>query len=170
MNADQTGTSPDKPFIKSEARSTQLRLVTNSQPKRDISRVEDYLEAIYHLYEEKGYISVADVSERLGVKPPTVSSMVTKLAADGYVERARYRGMKLTSDGSKLARSVIRRHQTVEEFLSMLGIEGDIAYQDTEGIEHHLHSVTIDKFERLVEFLKRNPDVLQKVRKGIGNN
>lgn len=144
--------------------------MANSQPKRDISRVEDYLEAICHLYEEKGYISVADVSERLGVKPPTVSSMVAKLAADGYVERVRYRGMKLTANGTKLARSVIRRHQTVEEFLSMLGIEGGIAYQDTEGIEHHLHSVTINKFERLVEFLKQNPEFLQKVKEGISKS
>ena len=142
-------------------------MATLSQPKRDISRVEDYLEAIYNLNEEKGYISVADISERLGVKPPTVSSMVAKLAKDGYVERAKYRGMKLTATGTKLARSVIRRHQTIAEFLSMLGIGGDVAYEDTEGIEHHLHSVTIHKFERLVEFLRENPEFLSRVKQGI---
>ena len=53
------------------------------QTKKDLSRTEDYLEAIYNLNEEKGYISTADISETLGVKPPTVSSMATKLAKEG---------------------------------------------------------------------------------------
>ncbi|MDG6994176.1 MAG: MarR family transcriptional regulator, partial [Nitrososphaerota archaeon] len=56
------------------------------QSKRDISRLEDYLEAIYNLDSEKGYVSAADVSERLGVKPPTVSSMVRNLTRKGFLE------------------------------------------------------------------------------------
>ena len=53
---------------------------------------QDYLEAIYSLNEEKGYVSAADISDRLGVKPGTVSGMVVKLASKGYLEHERYRG------------------------------------------------------------------------------
>lgn len=142
-------------------------MATTLQPKRDISRLEDYLEAIYNLNKEKGYISTADISERLGVKSPTVSSMVAKLARKGLLVHERYRGMKLTDQGVKVARSVIRRHQTTYEFLSMLGVSKDVAYDDAEGIEHHLHPVTMYKFERLVEFLKKNPQYLSKIKEGI---
>jgi Mn-dependent DtxR family transcriptional regulator len=143
-------------------------LVATAQPKRDISRLEDYLEAIYNLDQEKGYISTSDISERLGVRPATVSSMVANLAKKGYLVHERYRGMKLTDPGMKVARSVIRRHEAIFDFLSMLGIGKEVAYEDAEGIEHHLHPITISKFERLVDFLKKNPHYLEKIKEGIG--
>jgi len=142
-------------------------LATVVQSKRDISRIEDYLEAIYNLNEEKGFISASDISERLGVKSPTVSSMVAKLAKEGYLERERYRGMKLTERGIKVARSVIRRHETIYELLSMFGLSRDVAYEDTEGIEHHLHPATIQRFEQLVEFLKTNPEISAKLKQSM---
>lgn len=134
---------------------------------RDLSRLEDYLEAIYNLNEEKGYISAADISERLGVTPPTVSNMVARLDKEGYLVHERYRGMRLTDKGTKVAKSVTRRHETVFEFLSMLGIVGEVAYEDTEGIEHHIQPVTFRKIERLVEFLRNNPDQLKAIRKYV---
>lgn len=142
-------------------------LVTALQPKRDISRLEDYLEAIYNLNEEKGYISTADISERLGVRSATVSSMVAKLAKKGLLVHERYRGMKLTDQGARVARSVVRRHKASYEFLSMLGVDKDIAYEDAEGIEHHLHPITINKFERLVEFLNKKPEYLRKIKEAV---
>jgi Mn-dependent DtxR family transcriptional regulator len=129
--------------------------------------MEDYLEAIYHLNEEKGYISTLDLSDRLGVKPPTVSSMIANLAKKGYLVHERYRGMKLTDQGARVARSVIRKHETTFEFLSMLGVGQEIAYEDAEGIEHHLHPITIQKFERLVEFFKKHPDYFGKIKESI---
>ncbi len=133
------------------------------QSKRDKSRLEDYLEAIYHLSKEKGYISTVDVSDHLGVTPSTVSGMVGKLAKDGYLVHEKYRGMKLTESGVRVARSVIRRHETIEELLSMLGVNKKAAYQDAEGIEHHVQPVTIEKLERLVAFLRKNPDFLEEI-------
>ena len=134
-----------------------------AQTKKDLSRTEDYLEAIYNLNERKGYISAADISETLGVRPPTVSSMVTKLAKEGYLVHERYRGMRLTEQGVRVAKSVIRRHATIAEFLEMLGVEKRTAYEDTEGIEHHLHPVTARKFVKLVEFLRNHREILDEI-------
>jgi Mn-dependent DtxR family transcriptional regulator len=138
-----------------------------AQPKRDISRLEDYLEAIYNLYKEKGYVSVADISEKLGVKPPTVSSMIVNLAKKGYLEHQRYRGMRLTALGEKVARSVIKRHQVISELLSMLGVDDQTAYVDTEGIEHHVHPTTLRRFERLADYLRENPQTLRAIREFV---
>jgi Mn-dependent DtxR family transcriptional regulator len=139
-------------------------LASMVQPKRDISRLEDYLEAIYNLNTEKGYVSAADISEKLGVKPPTVSSMIVNLAKKGYLEHEKYRGMRLTSSGEKVAKSVIRRHQVISELLSMLGVDEQTAYVDTEGIEHHVHPSTVRRFERLAEYLRENPQTLKAIR------
>jgi Mn-dependent DtxR family transcriptional regulator len=137
------------------------------QPKRDISRLEDYLEAIYSLNEEKGYVSASDISERLGVKPPTVSSMVVNLARKGYLEHERYRGMRLTPSGEKTARSVIKRHQVISGLISMLGVDDQTAYVDTEGIEHHVHPSTLRRLERLGDYLRENPHTLKAIREFV---
>lgn len=137
------------------------------QPKRDISRLEDYLEAIYSLNEEKGYVSAADISDRLGVKPPTVSRMVVNLARKGYLQHERYRGMRLTPSGEKVARSVIKRHQVVSGLISMLGVDDQTAYVDTEGIEHHVHPSTLRRLERLAEYLRENPRTLKAIREFV---
>ena len=139
-------------------------LAASLQAKRDISRLEDYLEAIYNLNVEKGYVSAADLSERLAVKPPTVSNMVKNLADKGYLEHERYRGMRLTAAGERVARSVIKRHQIISELITMLGVDDQTAYIDTEGIEHHLHPSTLRRFERLAEYLRENPQTLKAVR------
>lgn len=136
-------------------------------PRRDVSRLEDYLEAIYNLNKEKGYVSAADISDRLGVKPPTVSNMVVNLAQKGYLEHERYRGMRLTPSGEKVARSVIKRHQVISEFISMLGVDDQTAYVDTEGIEHHVHPSTLRRLERLADYLRQNPQTLRAIQKFI---
>jgi len=137
------------------------------QPKRDISRLEDYLEAIYNLNTEKGYVSAADISDKLAVKPPTVSSMIANLAKKGFLEHKKYRGMRLTATGEKVARSVIKRHQVISELITMLGVDDQTAYVDTEGIEHHVHPTTVRRFERLADYLRENPQTLRAIREFV---
>jgi len=143
------------------ARSSQI------EQQEEMSRLEDYLEVIYHLIHDKGYASTVAIAESLNVKPPTVSSMLQRLAARDYLVHERYRGIRLTDKGTKIAKSVIARHSIVSELLTMLGVESDVAYQDTEGLEHHVQPVTIKKIEGLVDFLRKNPKVLRAIRDHI---
>ena len=137
------------------------------QSKRDVSRLEDYLEAIYNLNVEKGYVSAADISVRLAVKPPTVSNMVKNLADKGYLEHEKYRGMRLTPSGERIARSVIKRHRVISELITMLGVDDQTAYVDTEGIEPHVHPSTLRRLERLAEYLRENPQTLKTIRQFV---
>ncbi len=143
------------------ARASQI------EQQEEMSRLEDYLEVIYHLIHDKGYASTVEIAEKLGVKPPTVSSMLQRLAARDYLVHERYRGIRLTEKGEKIARSVIARHSMISELLVMLGVEDKVAYQDTEGIEHHLQPVTISKIKGLVDFLRKNPKLLRAIRNHI---
>jgi Mn-dependent DtxR family transcriptional regulator len=135
--------------------------------KRETPRLEDYLEAIYHLIDEKGYASTVDISDRLEVKPPTVTSMVQRLAKKGYLVHEPYRGMRLTEAGERQAKWVVSRHRVIFEFLSMLGVEEKTAYQDTEGIEHEIQPETFRRIEGLVEFLRNHPDGLRTIREYV---
>ena len=132
-----------------------------------MSRLEDYLEVIYHLIHDKGYANTVEIAENLRVRPASVSSMLQRLAAKEYLVHERYRGIKLTDKGEKVAKSVIVRHSIVAELLSMLGVEDKVAYQDTEGIEHHIQPATIRKVEGLVDFLRKNPKLLLAIRNHI---
>jgi len=66
-----------------------------------------------------------------------------------------------------LVRPVIRRHEVISELLSMIGVSDDVAYEDTEGIEHHVQPTTIRRIERLAEYLRQNPESLRSIRKFI---
>lgn len=135
--------------------------------KEETPRSEDYLEAVYHLVRERGYATTSDISSRLEVKPPTVSDMVSKLTAKGYLKHERYRGMTLTKEGERLARSVIKRHSVIAKFLAMLGVDDPAAYEDTEGIEHHVHPTTLRRIERAADYLQKNPRALKALRRYI---
>ncbi|EEM40180.1 Transcriptional regulator mntR [Bacillus thuringiensis serovar sotto str. T04001] len=47
--------------------------------------MEDYIEQIYLLIDEKGYARVSDIAEALSVHPSSVTKMVQKLDKDEYL-------------------------------------------------------------------------------------
>lgn len=116
--------------------------------------MEDYVEVINHLIKEKGYASQADVADRLGVSPPSVSSMLKKLHKQGYVSHIKYRGVALTEQGRKLAESMEKRHMILAEFFIAIGVPKNIAMEDAEHIEHYLHKETVQKLAELKERLE----------------
>lgn len=50
-----------------------------SNPLCDLTRVENYLEVVYDLIQQKGYARSAGIAERLDVKSPSVTNMMQKL-------------------------------------------------------------------------------------------
>lgn len=118
--------------------------------------VEDYLEVIYELMQERGYARAVDISKYLGVKSPSVTSMLQRLHRMGLVVYERYRGVTLTDKGERLARSVEQRHLVITQFLRVLGVGENIANSDAEGIEHHVHKITIGRITQFVEFVGKN--------------
>ena len=48
--------------------------------------------------------------------------------------------------------------------MSLIGVEKKTAYEDTEGIEHHIQPATIQKIEKLVDYLRKNPNQLRAIR------
>lgn len=118
--------------------------------------MEDYLERIYKLIDEKGYARVSDIAEGLEVHPSSVTKMIQKLDKDEYLIYEKYRGLVLTSKGKKIGKRLVDRHRLLEEFLGMIGVEHENIYKDVEGIEHHLSWDSITRIATLVEYFKRD--------------
>ncbi|MFC5447938.1 transcriptional regulator MntR [Paenibacillus aestuarii] len=132
--------------------------------------MEDYLERIYKLIDEKGYARVSDIAEGLEVHPSSVTKMIQKLDKDNYLVYEKYRGLMLTSKGKKMGKRLVDRHQLLEEFLTLIGVHEDNIYKDVEGIEHHLSWDSITCIETLLEYFRREPgrmDDLALVRKDL---
>src|SRR5262245_14146501 len=101
--------------------------------------VEDYTKAIYALEERYGVASTTALAARLGVSAPAVSAMVKKLATLGYVSHVRYRGVRLTDEGRRVALEVLRHHRLLETYLvEELGVPWDRVHAEAEVLEHVL--------------------------------
>lgn len=125
---------------------------------------EDYLERIHELIESKGTAHVADIAQSLGVGKPSVTSMVQKLADEGYLNYEKYRSLTLTDSGRSIAKRIRDRHKALAEFFTLLDLDDKTQARDIEGIEHHLSSETLDTFAALSEFFRQNPKVLEQFK------
>ncbi|WP_419960092.1 transcriptional regulator MntR [Psychrobacillus sp. BM2] len=125
--------------------------------------MEDHIEQIYLLIEQKGYARVSDIAEALSVLPSSVTKMVQKLDKDGFLIYEKYRGLTLTAKGMKLGKRLVKRHELLEDFLRIIGVKEENIYNDVEGIEHHLSWNSIDRIADLVLFLEENPALQSKL-------
>ena len=86
---------------------------------------DDYLERILELIERKGYARIADLAGDLGVREPSASTMVKRLAQAGLVEREPYRGFVLTDAGRKRAEQIHERHQVLAAFFESISLSSN---------------------------------------------
>jgi Mn-dependent DtxR family transcriptional regulator len=121
--------------------------------------MEDYLEKIYLLIEEKGYARVVDIASSLNVLPSSATKMIQKLDEAGFGIYERYRGIILTAKGKKLAKALAEKHEMLEDFLRIIGVHEENIYTEVEGIEHHVSKQTAFCISSPASFFEDHPDV-----------
>ncbi len=126
--------------------------------------MEDYIEQIYLLIENKGYARVSDIAEALSVHPSSVTKMVQKLDKDDYLVYEKYRGLVLTPKGNKVGKRLVYRHELLEQFLTVIGVKDEHIYEDVEGIEHHLSWDSIDRIGDLVQYFEEDKKRVEELR------
>ena len=135
--------------------------------KRSSSAVEDYLERLQELIDSKGYARAVDIALSLGISQASVTNMVKRLDAEGFVKHERYRGLILTEEGSAIAREIGDRHRILTEFLSLLGVSETEVELDVEGMEHHLSPSSLNAIEVLCRELSANHQLREKIRNNL---
>lgn len=124
---------------------------------------EDYIEMIYRLNLENDKVQVKDISNKLNIKPPSVTKMIKKLNDKNILIYKKYDSIELTSLGERVGERLLNRHNTIREFLTILGIKESI-HEETETIEHTINVGTLMKIEDLINFFRENEDVLRRLR------
>ena len=107
--------------------------------------LEDYIESIYMLIEEKGEACVRDVAAMLGVKMPSVVKAIRELKRLDLAVQEPYSPVELTPKGVKLARTILGRHKLLRRFLLKLGVPEKTADVDACRMEHILSAATLDR-------------------------
>lgn len=98
---------------------------------------QNYLEAIYIISKQKGNVRSIDVAEYLSFSRPTVSIALKQLKDEGYLDVVDNL-IKLSSIGIAEAEKMYERHEMIAQILIDLGVEKNIAYNDSCLIEHDL--------------------------------
>ena len=119
---------------------------------------ENYLKALFNLGNEKGEVTVQELSRSLDIKMPSVNSMVKKLAEKKMVHYESYKPIKLSEKGKKEAGLIIRKHRLTEMYLvEKMGFGWEQVHVIAEQVEHLQSPVFFDKIDELLGFPKLDP-------------
>lgn len=127
--------------------------------------VEDYLEQIHNLIETKGYARVVDIAQNLGISQASVTNMIQKLDAEGYLVYERYRGVTLTPEGRRVGEAIAKRHDILTRLLQRFGLDGETVHRDVEGMEHYISRQTLQVLTLILEELEGNAELMRKLKR-----
>lgn len=117
--------------------------------------MEEYLETIYKLNHNGERVKTTKISKTLNIAPGSVTQMLKKLDNKGYVEYSQYKGVKLTDNGFKTAKSITRKHRLLERFLhDILKLKNNLLHDQACEMEHSLS----DEAERALCQVLDHPD------------
>lgn len=119
---------------------------------------ENYLKALFTLTGKKGETSVNEVGKHLGLRMPTVNSMMKRLAEKGFVMYESYKPLRLTESGKKEAALIIRKHRLTEMYLvEKMGFGWEEVHDIAEQVEHIRSESFFAKMDELLGYPKVDP-------------
>ena len=120
--------------------------------------MQDYLKEIHKLRLEGRRATTSAIAERMGVRPPSVTAMIKKLAALGLAAHQPYKGVELTQAGERVALEVIRHHRLLEQYLAeALGLPLDEVHVEADRLEHVLSEALEARIDRSLGYPTHDP-------------
>ena len=116
--------------------------------------VEDYLEAILMLKEEKGMVRSIDVVRLLNYSKPSISRAMSRLRENGYITMDKEGWLDLTPSGSAIAERIYERHRLLTDWLILLGVAPEVARTDACRMEHDMSAETFSCIRAHIEHKK----------------
>ena len=119
---------------------------------------ENYLKGLFNMADDKGEVSVNDLSKYLGIKMPTVNSMMKKLSEKKLVHYESYKPLRLTDKGKKEAGFIIRKHRLTEMYLvNKMNFGWEDVHDIAEQMEHIKSPAFFEKMDELLGYPKVDP-------------
>lgn len=117
---------------------------------------ENYLEAIFLLYQIKGYVRSIDIAAYLHFSKPSVSRAIKNLKEKDYVVVDENGMISLTKQGKEKAECIYERHKVLSDILISFGVEKEQAIKDACRIEHVISQESFDKIKEHFNINKKN--------------
>ena len=128
------------------------------KPRALTARMEDYLEAIYHIASEKGAARAKDIAKRLKVNSSSVTGALQTLSEKSLVNYTPYDVITLTQEGTRAAVDVVRRHEVLRDFfVRVLHVDEAAAEDGACKMEHSLPRPILERLTQYLDFLEVCP-------------
>ena len=115
---------------------------------------EMYLESILVLSKNNPNVRAIDISEYMGFSKPSVSRALGLLKSGGFVIVSEHGFLTLTKEGRAIAEKIYERHTEITNFLTLIGVDEEIASQDACKMEHVISDESFLAIKKQVELLK----------------
>ncbi|QHI68317.1 metal-dependent transcriptional regulator [Tichowtungia aerotolerans] len=123
------------------------------------SSLEDYLEAIFEIAENKGAARPKDIANRLKVKPASVTGALKHLSEKNLVNYAPYDVVTLTATGKRIAKSIAKKHKALLNFFTnVLDIPRGEVEDFACKMEHIIPDHVLERFVEFAEFVDKCPN------------
>ena len=130
----------------------------HSEHRKLSSSLEDYLETILFISQERPVARAKEIGEKLHVNRSSVTSALQALARKGLVNYSPYDFITLTPAGQQTAEGVARRHLVLREFIEkVLQVQSEEANTAACGMEHALTGVVLERLVSFMEYVNRCP-------------
>jgi DtxR family Mn-dependent transcriptional regulator len=114
--------------------------------------VENYLKHVLLLSDgSEELVSMGALAHAVAVVPGTATTMVKAMADEGLVEHQPRHGVRLTSQGRRVALNVLRKHRLIETFLvNVLKMDWSKVHREAEQLEHAISDEVLDRLDALL--------------------
>lgn len=111
--------------------------------------VENFLKTVYQLQQNTERVSTNAISKALNITAPSVTDMAQRLQEQGLLDYIKYRGVRLTRMGERVALQMIRRHRLIELYLVQeLGYALHEVHDEAENLEHAVSNQFVEAINR----------------------
>lgn len=120
---------------------------------------ENYLKAIYKINEQSpDQVSTNAIAQLVSTSAASVTDMIKKLAGKSLLHYEPYKGVRLSSEGTQIATSLVRKHRLWETFLvNELGFLWDEVHDIAEQLEHIQSDDLIERLNNYLGHPKYDP-------------
>lgn len=119
---------------------------------------ENYIKAIYHLQKHSENVSTNALANALQTRPASVTDMLKKLKEQKILQYEKYKGVKLTAEGKKIALLIVRKHRLWEYFLvEKLQFGWDEVHEIAEELEHISSKKLVDRLDDFLGNPRKDP-------------
>ncbi len=127
------------------------------------SSLEDYLEIICRVQEEKGEVKSLEIAQDLKVPLSRVVQAIQRLHYQKYLVYSPYRPLEITEKGKQMGNYLMARKSLIKEFLEFLEIKENFD-SELEAMGQYLSVPSLEVIEKFILFTRHYPEVGQRYK------